>query len=325
MHRFLSAVALVIATGCAPETISLSQRTPLTAAPGTFYWPGSMAGRTVLFVGAHPDDEWGVAPLLADACLDQGAKCHFVVASEGKSYGCLPTIGLRDPHECSRIRRQEMRAAAALFGGEVEFFGWEDLFYSFNDGGLQLTLADWAKAEQGRDMLVQRFERVLRQHRPTVVFTLDPRHGSTCHPSHRAAALLLLEAVQRLEPAQRPTVWLEQTDNIDERSKTVADVNARLGYAAWPDTGRDTVYYDAAKRLRNGVSAYDYALAARRVHKSQFPDEASGKVRSNASKAEQRVPLAPIASLRSDDYCTSLKLQRPTLDIPGNRKRFGIE
>jgi len=174
-------------------------------------------------------------------------------------------------------------------------------------------------------VLVQRFERVLRQHRPAVVFTLDPRHGSTCHPSHRAAALLLLEAVQRLEPAERPDVWLEQTDNIDERSEVVAAVNARLGYAAWPDTGRETVYYDAAKRERNSTAGYDYALAARQIRKSQFPDEASGKVRATASKAEQRVPLAPLASFKSADYCTPLKLQRPTLDIPENRKRFGVD
>ena len=68
------------------------------AAPAEeFRWPQPLSEQRILFAGAHPDDEWGVAPLLAQACIDEGAKCHFVVASKARSYGCLPSIGLRDP------------------------------------------------------------------------------------------------------------------------------------------------------------------------------------------------------------------------------------
>ena len=62
-----------------------------------FRWPQPLSEQRILFAGAHPDDEWGVAPLLAQACIDGGAQCHFVVASEARSYGCVPSIGLRDP------------------------------------------------------------------------------------------------------------------------------------------------------------------------------------------------------------------------------------
>ena len=323
MRAAIVVIALATAA-CAPAT-SLDTSLPRVSDKPTFAWSEPMNGRSVLFVGAHPDDEWGVAPLLADACVDHGASCHFVVASEAKSFGCLPTMGLRDPIECSRIRRDEMRASASLFGGQVEFFGWEDLFYSYNDAGLERTLADWAKAGGGHAALVDRFERVLRRRRPDVVFTMDPRHGSTCHSSHRAVAMLLLEAVDRLPAAQRPVVWLEQTDNIDERSEAIASVNARLGYARWPDTASETVYYDANKRLGTGRSAYDYALAVRRAHRSQYPDEASGKVKTAAAASERWVPLASASSFRPADYCTSLSLERPTFDIPGNKERFGIE
>ena len=202
------------------------------AATPAFEWPGPLAKQRIVFAGAHPDDEWGVAPLLAEACVDGGAKCHFVVASEAHSYGCVPTIGLRDPEECTRVRREEMRRSAALFGGTLEFFGWEDFFYGFNQSGLSRTLADWANAAGGRAALVARWEKVLREQRPTVVLTFDPRHGSTCHPGHRAAATLVIEAVERLPARQRPAIWLEQTDNIDGRSAAVAAANSQVGYVA---------------------------------------------------------------------------------------------
>ncbi|MEO8454781.1 MAG: PIG-L family deacetylase [Sphingomicrobium sp.] len=311
----------LLATGCVPANVAVNA----DSYAHTFNWLGSMANRSVLFVGAHPDDEWGVAPLLADACIDQGARCHFVVTSESKSYGCLPTIGLRDPFKCSQIRREEMQQAAALFGGSVEFFGWEDLFYSFSNVGVDRTLAGWANAAGGHEALVQRFERMLKEQKPDVIFTLDPRHGSTCHPSHRATAMLLLEAIKRLPMSERPIVWLEQTDNIDERSEEVERVNAQLGYIGWPDTAADTVWFDATKRFRSGSTGYDYMLAARRLHKSQFPDEASGKTKSSAPSDAKRVPLAPLTSYQSADYCSALHLDRPTLDIPENRKRFGID
>lgn len=296
-----------------------------SAAPSDeFTWPGPVSEQRILFAGAHPDDEWGVAPLLAEACVDGGAQCHFVVASEARSYGCVPSIGLRDPVECTRIRREEMQKSAALFGATLDFFGWEDFFYSFNQSGMDKTIADWGTAVGDRSSLVARWEKVLREQRPTVVFTLDPRHGSTCHPGHRAAATLLLEAVERLPLKARPQIWLEQTDNIDSRSPVVKAANKEVGYVAWPDAGRVT-WFDADRKLNNGSTAYDYALVVRRTHASQFPDEASGKVKPSAGATLRRVPLLRYTGTMTDDFCTSLGIDLPTFDVPGNKKRLGLE
>src|SRR5687767_4400284 len=184
-----------------------------------FELPANLEGRSILFAGAHPDDEWGLAPLLAAACIDRGAKCHFAVAAEARSYGCMLNGGTKDADECSRLRRLEMERSAALFGATAEFFGWEDFFYSFNQQGMEKTLADWGTAAGGREVLVNRWVEVLQERRPSFVFTLDPRHGSTCHPGHRAAATLVVEAIDRLPRDQRPQLWFEQSDNIDGRSK----------------------------------------------------------------------------------------------------------
>lgn len=300
----------------------------LSAAPAApsddFIWSGRVSEQRILFAGAHPDDEWGLAPLLAEACVDGGAKCHFAVASEARSYGCVPSIGLRDPEECTRIRREEMRKSALLFGATVEFFGWEDFFYGFNQSGVDKTIADWGTAAGDRNALVARWEKVLREQQPTILFTLDPRHGSTCHPGHRAAATLLLEAVERLPLSARPQIWLEQTDNIDSRSAVVEAANKDVGYVAWPDAGPLT-WFDADRKLKNGWTAYDYALAVRRTHASQYPQEASGNQRPRAKPALRRVPLMRHSGTLTGDFCTSLGIDLPTFDIPGNKKRLGLE
>lgn len=287
-----------------------------------FTLPEDMGGQTVLYVGAHPDDEWGVAPILADACLDRGARCHFLVLSEARSGGCLFTVGLKDFDECSRVRREEMARSAALFGAQVEFLGLDDLFYSFNGAGRQRVIGEWAAQSGGRGELVGRLLASLREQRPSLLFTFDPRHGSTCHAAHLSTAELILEAVARLPASQRPAVWLEQTDEIEERSKVNEQVIAGLGYPGWPDTAGQTVWYDANHRLKNGRTAYDYALQVRRTHASQFPDEASGKKVSSALALTRQVPLAPLPATIAGEYCTALRLQRPTLDIPGNREKL---
>jgi LmbE family N-acetylglucosaminyl deacetylase len=289
--------------------------------PATFTLPDDLEGRTILFVGAHPDDEWGLAPILAEACIDRGARCHFVVASEANSGGCLMTIGLKDFPECSRLRRREMENSAAQFGGTVEFLGLDDLFYAFNQTGMERTIAEWSEASGGRDALIGRFETILREQRPRIVFTLDPRHGSSCHPSHRATANLLLEARERLPERERPPVWLEQTSDLGASPAEEAIIEGG-GYVGWPDTATETVWYDATRRLRDGRTGYDVMIQTRKAHASQFVTVASGEKVLDPEQAYRRTPLAPLPASVDADYCTALRLERPTLDIPENRARL---
>lgn len=309
----------LLASAVSALLISASPQDP---GPSSHPLSADMTGQTVLYVGAHPDDEWGVAPILAEACLNRGAKCHFIVAADSNSGGCLFTIGLLDFEECSRVRRAEMAQSAALFGGTVEFLGLDDLFYSFNQAGRRRTIDEWALASGGRDALVGRFERVVREQRPKLLFTLDPRHGSTCHAGHLAVGQLVIEAVLRLPEAERPEVWLEQTDEIQERSPENQRIIDGIGYLGWPETAAQTVWYDTSEQVRDGLTGYDYALLVRRTHASQFPEEASGEKHSTASEARRHIPLAPLPSSISAEYCTDLLLERPTLDIPENRARL---
>ena len=108
----------------------------------------SLSGKRLLFFGAHPDDEWVLMPLLADACLFRGSSCHFVSVTPGE-WGCFETIDEPDLDACARLRRAELARSAALANGTVEVLDWEDLFYAHSGAGLRRTLARWADARGG--------------------------------------------------------------------------------------------------------------------------------------------------------------------------------
>jgi len=169
----------------------------------------TMAAKRVLLVSAHPDDEGLFAPLMAEVCRFNNATCHMVVAAEARSPGCVIPLKLHDLELCSAMRRQETAASAANLNATYEFYGWRDVLAPWNDAGLDRNLGEWAKDAGGREKLVQRVAKTLTEFKPDFLLGFDPRHGTTCHPNHRAVMLLTLEAVNQLPPERRPDVWLE--------------------------------------------------------------------------------------------------------------------
>lgn len=310
MGPLLASIALLAIAEAAP--------TPTVARPA-FELPDDLSGKTILYIGAHPDDEWGFAPLLAQACLDRRAECRFIVVADSNSLGCLLTIGLRDPIECSTRRRVEMQKAAELFGGTVEFLGLDDLFFAFNESGKRRTLKAWDKSAGGHDALVSRMSSAIGRAQPDIVFTFDPRHGSSCHAGHRASAVLALDAIAKLPEADRPQVWLEQTSDLEEHGAVAKGVIEAGGYFAWPETEAETVYFDANQRLSNGQSAFEFMVAERKIHASQVPDEASGKRVIDPAQEWRFAPLSPLHGSVDEDFCTRLHLDRPTLDTKKGR------
>lgn len=287
--------------------------------PGDTDFSALLAGKSILFVGAHPDDESASMAMMAEACLHGGATCHFTVVSEEKSYGCYLTIGLADPHECTRLRRAEMLESAALAGGTVEFYGWEEYFFSHNQAGLERNLDDWAADIGGRDALVARFRQTLDEKKPDVVISLDPRHGTSCHPNHRAATLLLMEAISALPAAARPEVFFENNFYVVARmDEETAAGFMNGGIYAWPDDPSPLHWYDASKVLPDGRQAYDYMVASLKAHATQYPDIADGSLTPDPPAALRRIPYVKPADIdMTADLCTALELDYPTFDVTG--------
>jgi len=145
----------------------------------------------ILWIGAHPDDEAYVAPLLGTSCVEGTGRCSLLVMTRGEGAG--------DPV----IRAGEMERAAALFRAHLDL-------WTLSDAGADVD-AIWSAESGGHDALVARIESIINSEKPTVVYTFDPNHGSTCHPAHRAVGVLVTEAIERSGSAAPRLLLVETT------------------------------------------------------------------------------------------------------------------
>jgi LmbE family N-acetylglucosaminyl deacetylase len=147
---------------------------------------------SAMVIVAHPDDaEFTVAGTVA-LWAKNGCRVVYVVCTDGNAGSHEPGM---TRERLADIRRAEQRAACATLGvAEVVFLGYDD-------GQLQPSL------ELRRDLV-----RVIREHKPEVVITNDPRSlfgGKRYinHPDHRAAGQAALDAVA--PAAEMPLLWPE--------------------------------------------------------------------------------------------------------------------
>lgn len=137
--------------------------------------------RTLVFVGAHPDDEsFGPGGALAEYAV-RGVRVFYACATRGE-------VGAADPEHLEGhdtpgdMRWAELTAAARELGlTEVIHLGYRDSGMAGSaDNEHPESLAAAPRAE-----VAARVVRVLRQIRPQVVITFDPIGGYR-HPDHIA-------------------------------------------------------------------------------------------------------------------------------------------
>lgn len=277
-------LAAMLASGAARTEDAASM-----ASPGPL--GQAMAGKRILHVGAHPDDEGVFAPMLAEACRFNGATCHLVVATEADSWGCFITIRLKDRAKCSAMRRIETAAAAANLNATHEFYGWREGIYNWSDAGVRSNLAGLARELGGHEALVARFRRTLDEFRPDIVLGFDPRHGTTCHPNHRAVVQLALEAIEGLPGERKPQVWFESDFVVPGAPPEIASITDGYGIVRWPGDATPVTWYDANVALPDGRTAYDYLVDGLRLHATQFPEVATGKLTPAPKPEHRRIPM----------------------------------
>lgn len=138
------------------------------------------SGKTVLVVGAHPDDnDFGAGATVAKA-VKQGAEVIYLIATAGQRGSSDEAM---TPERLSQIRREEQQEAAKSLGvREVQFL-------DYVDGELLPDLK-----------LKEEVVRFIRRCRPDVVFTMDPSYfyfktlGFVNHSDHRAIGEATLDA-----------------------------------------------------------------------------------------------------------------------------------
>ncbi len=218
-----------------------------------------MAGRTVLAVFAHPDDEsiacGGTLARLADA----GARVVLLCASRGEqgtgpdaAFAPGPGLGLR--------RTAELYAAAGILGiAEV-------IVRDHPDGSLRWADADAFEAEVAG---------AIRAHDPDALVTFDD-DGLYWHADHVGIHERTRAAVLSLGAGAPPMFYVSMKTGV---MREVADIAARSGWVPPPD-GVWSITPDAwglgLKPPTFGVDVaawVDRKLAALACYRSQFrPD-----------------------------------------------------
>lgn len=212
MRATLASTAAVLLVLALPHPVRAAAARPPALPPGPVLW-----------IGAHPDDEVLLAPLLGQLCVDERRRCAFIVVTRGENGACRLAEGCHP--DVAAVRTLEMEAAAHLFGAELLQGSLPDVFGPDPVG----VRRAWAAAAGSIDALLDRLTAAIATVQPAVVISFDPRHGTTCHNAHRALGRLVLQAVSRLEGTAPALFLLEDRVRIAPGGTTIRFSSALPG------------------------------------------------------------------------------------------------
>jgi LmbE family N-acetylglucosaminyl deacetylase len=162
---------------------------------------------SILYVGAHPDDE-NTALL---ALLSKGRKYRTAYLSVTRGEGGQNLIGPEQGAELGLLRTQELLSARRIDGAEQYFTRAVDFGYSKT---AQETFEIW-----GKEIVLGDIVWVIRKFRPDVIITRFAAEGSGGHGHHTASGMLIKEAFAAAAdpnrfPEQLTTVSVWKTTRI---------------------------------------------------------------------------------------------------------------
>lgn len=140
---------------------------------------------SLLFVGAHPDDDaFGAALVVALHASDPDLRFVLVIATDGEAGEIAPETGV-SRGRLGEVRRQETVESWDAIDRQPDRYVW----FGLPDGGL---------ADHPFEDLVGRLVAVLDEERPDVVATFGP-DGISGHPDHVTVSAAATEAFHRLK------------------------------------------------------------------------------------------------------------------------------
>ena len=138
-------------------------------------------GKTILLIGAHPDDDsysMGTLGMLNA----NGNEVYIAILTTGNVGTQDPDLGMMD---LALIRKQEEQAALATMGIPIDHY----INFGYDDGMLEY---------EDKKEVVAKLVRLIRKIRPDVLFSFDPGKGSQrWHKAdHRASSYLSADAAR---------------------------------------------------------------------------------------------------------------------------------
>lgn len=225
---------------------------------------GQEERKTVLVIGAHPDDpEFGCAATIAKWAT-QGYLIDYVLLTSGDKGSHDPA---KHPGRVAAQREVEQRAAALELGvRSVQFL-------HYPDGLLENTL-DLRRHVCG----------IIRQLKPDILLAIDPWRRYQLHPDHRAAGQVALDAVYaarewyifpeqltELEPWRVRDIYLYWTDSADHWEDVSESMDKRIRALVHHDSQVNGRMQNIEERVRKGARevgeahGYEYAEAFKHI------------------------------------------------------------
>lgn len=210
---------------------------------------------SVLYVGAHPDDE--NTAMLAYLARGRGARTAYLSLTRGD--GGQNLLGTEKGELLGVVRTQELLAARRVDGAQQFFTRAIDFGFTKSPDE---TFRFW-----GHDEVLADVVWVIRRFRPDVIIARFPTTGEGGHGQHTASAILASEA---FDAAGDPARFPEQLKHVDVWKPKRLLWNVFNFGGATPK--------DADKMLKADVGAYDpllgksyteIAAESRTMHKSQ--------------------------------------------------------
>ena len=189
-------------------------------------------GKTILLIGAHPDDDsysMGTLGLLNA----NGNEVYIAILTTGNVGTQDPELGMMD---LALIRKQEEQAALATMGIPTDHY----INLGYDDGMLEY---------EDKKEVVMKLVRLIRKIKPDVLFSFDPgKGGQRWHKAdHRASAYLTADAaraamwplmfqgqitVEGLEAHTIPEYMLYDSADEDKKKRELIDLkNEAEAYA----------------------------------------------------------------------------------------------
>jgi LmbE family N-acetylglucosaminyl deacetylase len=210
----------------------------------------------VVFVGAHPDDETLVGPVLA-FCADQCRELVVVSLTKGESGWNLAKEDLTQT--LAQVRWKEFVSAVRTLGGTPIAFDYVNGTSKAHPEGLavldleETAVARWRAPggrEQTADAIYERWTgeagdpagelaRLFREKDATIVIALEPEHGVTNHLEHVAATRAVIAAVRECSRQREDGLllyYVVRPSEAPERAEHIA--TSELNAAGGKDYGQ---------------------------------------------------------------------------------------
>lgn len=204
----------------------------------------------LMFVGAHPDDETGVASTLAYHARGLGMVVACVYATRGEGGGNM--VGTHSGPALGALREVELRDCLNELGVRHLYF-LDELDWAYTES-LQATLTKW-----GREDVLEKLVRAYRLFRPEVILAMNPAPNPGQHGHHQAAGLLAIEAFNAAADPSRFPQHISHEGLDVWRAK-------RLFFGG---VGPSAITLPTDKPMANGLLPGDIAGSALSRHRSQ--------------------------------------------------------